>query len=124
MAPGCLAYHEWCQAGANDHAAHAAAIAAVQTVLPLPRQEASTEAVNAVAYATRYHPEWFWRSVQHTRKWRANVRENLIGKFLATDPHCRTTFLLAAPIAEPGKHSTSRSGRTRIRVHAPNCTAS
>ena len=62
--------------------------------------------MNAVAYATRYHPEWFWWGAQHTRKWRANVRENLIGKFLATDPHCRTTFLLAAPIAEPAKHST------------------
>jgi hypothetical protein len=55
----CLAYHEWLQAGANDHEAHEAATATVQTVLPLTWQEAGTEAVNAVAYATRYHPEWF-----------------------------------------------------------------
>ena len=37
----CLAYHEWLQAGANDHEAHEAAVAALQTVLPLPWQEAS-----------------------------------------------------------------------------------
>ena len=49
----------------------------MRTVLPLPWQEASTEAVNAVAYATRYHSEWFWRGAQHTEKWRAMVRENL-----------------------------------------------
>lgn len=73
----CLAYHEWLQAGANDHEAHEAATAAFQTVLPLPWQEAGTEAVNAVAYATRYHPEWFWRGAQHTEKWRATVRDNL-----------------------------------------------
>jgi hypothetical protein len=30
----------------------------MQTVLPLPWQEASIEAENAVAYARRYHPEW------------------------------------------------------------------
>src|SRR5262245_52983658 len=37
----CLAYHEWRQAGADAHEAHEAAVAAVQTVLPLPCQEAS-----------------------------------------------------------------------------------
>jgi len=52
LAPACLAYHEWCQAGANAEA-HEAAVAAVQTVLSLPWQEASIEAANAVAYATR-----------------------------------------------------------------------
>jgi len=26
--------------------------------------EASAEAVNAVAYATKYHSEWFWRGVR------------------------------------------------------------
>jgi hypothetical protein len=30
--------------------------------------EASAEAVNAVAYATRNHPEWFWRGAQHAKK--------------------------------------------------------
>jgi len=32
-------------------------LAAVQSVLPLPWKEASTEPVNATAYATRYHSE-------------------------------------------------------------------
>src|SRR5215468_8828360 len=73
----CLAYHEWRQACANHQEAREAAVAAVQTVLPLPWQEASIEAVNAVAYAIRYHPEWFWRGAQHTEKWRGNVRDNL-----------------------------------------------
>ena len=54
----CLAYDEWRQAGANEHEVHEAAVAAMQTVLPLPWQEASIEAENAVAYARRYHPEW------------------------------------------------------------------
>jgi hypothetical protein len=73
----CLAYDEWRQAGADEHEAHDAAVAAVQTVLPLAWKEASVEAANAIAYATRYHPEWFWRGAQHTEKWRANVRDNL-----------------------------------------------
>ena len=45
----CLAYNEWCKAGENDHEAHEAAVAPVQTVLPLPWHETSVEAVNAVA---------------------------------------------------------------------------
>src|SRR5262249_35152820 len=65
----CLAYDEWRQASADDHEAHEAAVAAVQTVLPLPWQEASIEAANAVA--------WFWRGAQQTKKWRANIRDNL-----------------------------------------------
>jgi len=32
--------------------------------------EASAEAVNAVAYATKYYPEGFWKGAQHLRKWR------------------------------------------------------
>jgi hypothetical protein len=73
----CLAYRQWRAAGASDEEAHEAAVAAVQTVLPLPWNEASVEAVNAVAYATRYHPEWFWKGAQHSEKWRAKVRDNL-----------------------------------------------
>ena len=43
----------------------------MQQVLPLlSRKEASAEAVNAVAYATKYHSEWFWRGAQHIRKCR------------------------------------------------------
>ena len=72
----CLAYRQWRAAGASDQEAHEAAVPVVQTVLPLPWNEASVEAVSAVAYATRYHPEWFWRGAQHAAKWRgtANLR--------------------------------------------------
>lgn len=59
----CLAYREIREAGGSDQQAHEAAVAAVQSVLPLPWKEASAEAVNAIAYATRYHSEWFWRGV-------------------------------------------------------------
>jgi hypothetical protein len=68
---GCLAYREIRQAGGSDQQAHEAAVEAVQQVSPLlSRKEASAEAVNAVAYATRYHSEWFWRGAQHVGKWR------------------------------------------------------
>jgi hypothetical protein len=33
----------------------------VQEVLPLPYKDPSAEAVNAIAYATMYHRDWFWR---------------------------------------------------------------
>jgi len=55
------------QAGASRRA-HEPAVAAVQTVLPLSWKEAGVEAINAIAYATRYHSEWFWRGAQHVRK--------------------------------------------------------
>jgi len=60
----CLAYRAKRRDGASDQEAHEAAVAAVQSVLPLPWKEASTEAVNAVAYATKYHSEWFWRGAR------------------------------------------------------------
>jgi hypothetical protein len=56
----CLAYRAKRRVGASHLEAHEAAVAAVQSVLPLPWKEASAEAVNAVAYATRYHSEWFY----------------------------------------------------------------
>jgi len=62
----------------------------VRTILPLPWQEASIEAANAVAYARRYHPEWFWRAAEHTEKWRETSETTLTGEFLATDPSCRS----------------------------------
>jgi len=37
------------------------AAAAVRAVWPLPWTEAKAEAANTVAYARRYHPEWFWQ---------------------------------------------------------------
>jgi len=42
----CLAYRDKRRAGASDHEAHEAAVAAVQSVLPLSWKEASAEAVN------------------------------------------------------------------------------
>jgi hypothetical protein len=60
----CLAYRAKGREGASDQKAHEAAVAAVQSVLPLPWKEASAEAVNAVAYATKYHSEWFWRGAR------------------------------------------------------------
>jgi hypothetical protein len=60
----CLAYREIREAGGSDQQAHEAAVEAVLSVLPaLTQKEASAEAVNAVAYASRYHSEWFWRGV-------------------------------------------------------------
>lgn len=59
----CLAYREMREAGASDQEAHESAVAAVQSV-------ASAEAANAVAYATKYYPEWFWKGAPHLRKWR------------------------------------------------------
>src|SRR5262249_2540589 len=65
----CLAYREMREAGASDQKAHEAAVAAVQQVLPLlSRKEASAEAVNAIAYATKYHSEWFRKGAQHLLK--------------------------------------------------------
>jgi hypothetical protein len=59
----CLAHRAKRREGGSDQEAQEAAVAAVQSVLPLPWKEASTEAVNAVAYATKYHSDWFWRGV-------------------------------------------------------------
>jgi hypothetical protein len=59
----CLSYRAKRSEGASDQEAHEAAVTVVQSVLPLPWKEASAEAVNAVAYATKYHSEWFWRGV-------------------------------------------------------------
>jgi len=67
----CLAYREIRDAGGSDQQTHEASVEAVQQVLPLlSRKEASAEAVNAVAYATKYHSEWFWKGAQHARKWK------------------------------------------------------
>jgi len=49
----CLTYRELRDAGASDQEAHEAAVAAVQTLLPLSYQEASVEGGNAVAYGFR-----------------------------------------------------------------------
>jgi hypothetical protein len=60
-----LAYREVRRAGASDQETHEAAVAAVQTVSPiLSQKEASTEAINAVAYATKHHSEWFWQGAR------------------------------------------------------------
>jgi len=55
-----LAYRAKRREGSSHLDAHEAAVAAVQSVLPLPWQEASAEAVNAIAYATKYHSDSFY----------------------------------------------------------------
>ena len=58
----CLAYREIRQAGGSHQEAHEAAVAAVLGVWPtLTQKEASAEAVSAIAYATKYHSDWFWK---------------------------------------------------------------
>jgi hypothetical protein len=59
----CLAYREKRRAGAFDHEAHLAAVAALQAVWPLPWKEASVEVGNAIAFASTDHGEWFWEGV-------------------------------------------------------------
>ena len=56
----CLAYREMRQAGASHLGVLEAAVAAMQCNL-YSWKEASAEAVNAIAYATKYYSEWFWR---------------------------------------------------------------
>ena len=68
----CLAYRAKRREGSSDQAAHEAAVTAVQSVLPLPWKEASTEAVNAIVYTTKYHSEWFWRLGELRRGQRVN----------------------------------------------------
>ena len=64
----CLAYRAKRREGSSHRDAHEAAVAAVRSVLPLSWKEASAEAVNAVAYATKYHSDWFWRGAQPAEK--------------------------------------------------------
>jgi hypothetical protein len=60
----CLAYREQRQAGAMDHAAYLAAVAALQAVWPgLARKKACVETGNAIAFASTYHSTWFWNGV-------------------------------------------------------------
>ena len=59
----CVAYREKRRAGAFDHEAHCAAVAALQAVWPLPWKEASAEVGNAVHFASVYHKEWLWDGV-------------------------------------------------------------
>jgi len=69
-----LAYREIREAGGSDQQAHEAAVEAVLSVFPtLTQNEASAEAVNAVAYATKYHSDWFWKGAQQIRKWRGTA---------------------------------------------------
>ena len=74
VAPSMFSYREMRQAGSSDQEAHEAAVAAVLSFWPsLTHKEASAEAVNAIAYATKYHSEWFWRGALQIRKWRGTT---------------------------------------------------
>ena len=59
-----MAYCEKRRAGAFDHEAHCAAVAALQAVWPLPWKEASAEVTRAVHYASVYHKKWLWDGVR------------------------------------------------------------
>jgi hypothetical protein len=59
----CLAYREKRRARYGDLEAFRAAVAALQAVWPLPDKEAGIEVRDAIAYASKHHPEWFWRGV-------------------------------------------------------------
>ncbi len=60
----CVAYREKRRAGALDHEAHRAAVAALQAVWSgLTWKEASLEAGHAVSFASTYHKDWFWSGV-------------------------------------------------------------
>ena len=104
----CLAYREMRRTDASDHEAHLAAVAAVQVVLPLSWKEASTEAVNAVAYATRYHSDWFWRGAQH---------EGKMGEGGLVAAASRSAVLLHELSREP--ISPAPEGACRIRAPFP-----
>jgi hypothetical protein len=48
----------------DHHAADAEAVAAFRQVLPeMPEKEAVHEVILAIAYASREHTAWFWKSV-------------------------------------------------------------
>jgi hypothetical protein len=52
------------RAGARDHVAYCAAVAALQEVSPeLTIKEASAETTNAISFASTYHSGWFWAGV-------------------------------------------------------------
>jgi len=85
-----LAHGAWRLAGASEQKAREAAVAAVQTVLRLPWNEASVEAMNAVAYASSHEPAWFWRGAKQTEKWRA---KSWTGELIATEKFWCVTIL-------------------------------
>lgn len=67
----CLAYREIREAAGSDQQDHEPARRGHAAGLAnAARKEASAEAANAIAYATKYHSEWFWKGAQHVRKWR------------------------------------------------------
>jgi hypothetical protein len=76
----CLAYREIRQASGSDQQAHEAAVEAVLSVLPtLTQNEASAEAVNAIAYATKYHSDWFWEG--RAARWK--VTDGALGSYVS-----------------------------------------
>jgi hypothetical protein len=59
-----VAYRARRQAGAFDHEAHCAAVAAVQAIRPgLGWKEASAEVHRAVCFVVTYHKAWFWQGL-------------------------------------------------------------
>jgi hypothetical protein len=59
-----LAYRAARSAGKNHHQAQTAAHMAIHAHHPaLSNKEASDESIKAIAYASTFHAEWFWRGV-------------------------------------------------------------
>jgi hypothetical protein len=64
----CLAYREKPRAGAHDlEAPPSQPLRPSRRVWPLLWKEASAEVLNAIAYATRHFPEWFWQGARLTQ---------------------------------------------------------
>jgi hypothetical protein len=91
----CLAYREIREAGGSDQQAHEAAVEAVLGVLPtLTQKEASAEAVSAIAYATKYHSDWFWKGRSTQGSGERRTKDGGVGCGVEKgDGTCRTQSL-------------------------------
>jgi hypothetical protein len=59
-----LAYRAARGQGKDHHQAQTAACMAIRAHHPtLSKEEASDESIKAIAYASTFHAEWFWRGV-------------------------------------------------------------
>src|SRR5215468_3775540 len=109
-----LAYREIREAGGSDQEAHEAAVAAVLSILPtLSQKEASAEAVNAIAYATKYHSDWFWRGAQHVEA--LSTYRSGGARRISCDRRMRALQRGGAGRRRPGRE---RSVHRTSRVHA------
>jgi hypothetical protein len=102
---------------ASDQQAREALVTAVLTMVHVCREEASAEAANAIAYATRDHSEWFSPGAAHARTWAPRMQSNAAngrgadplvpptGRFMPTDGVDLSTACPAGHNAAPRKRS-------------------